>query len=286
MFSEVGMNINYTKTFFTDQTIHLWSANSIITPCVTGLWNGNVLRALADLGITATVSDESVTNAKTTDYVPQTPYHGVYSTVAANGYAGIYFVPREALDIDYCDTNDAMLVDEYNSQFLSAGDKKLTFEEIMAIQTMYGIEDKIGFRHDPFMLHQANAATFSYKDPVAGKTRNVSLVSLWIERVVDELMTYFNLPIVSPQMSTLVQTFQQRQTMDSCGITTTLNIDSNNNVVGINVVSTQTCKMSLSGVVLSGSAVSMETLGVETTAWIDLTANVPQSFTLATPHKI
>jgi len=137
-----------------------------------------------------------------------------------------------------------------------------------------------------YYTSQANAATFSYDDPVAGVTHNVSLVSLWIQRVVDELMSYFNLPIVQPQMSSLVQIFQQRQSMDGCGITTTLDIDSNRNVVGITVVSTQTCQLSLSGVTLSGSTVSMETAGVETTAWINLAANVAQTFTIASPRKI
>jgi len=251
----------------------------MITPCVTGLWKGPVLQAMAALGVTACVSDESVTDPSTPDYEPYTPYHGVYSTVATNGFAGIYFVPRQTLDIDYCDTNDAMVTDEYNTMY---GEPYLTFEQIMSLQTMYAIQNKVIFKHDPFMMHQANGATFSYNDPVAGETHDVSLITLWMGRVVDEMVSYFSLPIVTTQMDTLVKIFQQRQTMDGCGITTTLNVG-NKQVVSVTVTSTSSCQLSLSGLTLSGSTVTMETVGTETTAWIQLTANSPQTFNLATP---
>jgi len=258
----------------------------MITPCVTGLWNGNVLQAMADLGVTACVSDESVTTKKTVDYEPITPYHGVYSTVAANGYAGMFFVPRETVDIDYCDINDAMVTDEYNTLFLSAGDTAQTFEEIMLIQQMYAIQDKVGFRHDPFMFHQANAATFSYADPVAGVTHDVSLISLWTGRVATQLVSYFNLPLIQWQMDDLVQVFKQRQAMDVCGITVTYNVDSAKQITGVSIISLESCQMALSGVLLSGSTVVTETVGVETTSWINLTAGVKQTFTFSNPISV
>jgi len=254
----------------------------MITPCVMGLWNGQVLQAMADLGIKGCVSDESVTNGSTVDYEPITPYHGVYSTQEKNGFAGMYFVPREALDIDYCSTNDAMVVDEYNTLFLSPGEAVKTFEDIMAVQKMYGIQDKVAFRQDPFMFHQANAMAFSYNDPVAGKSHNVSLISLWMERVVNELMSYFSMPIYQPQMDELIEIFQTRQTMDGCGVVTTISV-SNGEITKITISGNESCKLGLSGVDLSGSTVSMETVGSELTAWIELTASQSQSFMLSTP---
>jgi hypothetical protein len=39
-----------------------------------------------DLGVIACVSDESITDSTDPDYEPITPYHGVYSNIALNGY--------------------------------------------------------------------------------------------------------------------------------------------------------------------------------------------------------
>jgi hypothetical protein len=64
----------------------------------------------------------------------------------------------------------------------------------MSIETMYAVSAKAGFRHDPVMLHQANGATFSYDDPVKGVTHDTSFISLFIERVVDEMISYYSLP--------------------------------------------------------------------------------------------
>jgi hypothetical protein len=84
----------------------------MITPCVMGLYNGGVLKAMYENGITACVSDESVSSG-TVDYEPITPYHGVWSAETPNGFEGVYFVPREALDIDYCDRTPEDVIDEY-----------------------------------------------------------------------------------------------------------------------------------------------------------------------------
>jgi hypothetical protein len=258
----------------------------MITPCVTGLWNGAVLQAMWDLGIYACVSDNSVDNSSTVDYeLPPFPYHGVYSTMERNSFEGMFFVPREALDIDYCNINDAMVVDEYNTAFLDAGEPHLNFEQIMAIQTMYAVQDKIAWRHDPFMLHQANGATFVYNDPFyGGVPRNVSLISLWMERAVKELMTYFSIPIYQPQMYELVEIFQQRMAMDSCGVTATLGVSADlTQVLGITVVSNSTCQLSISGgAVITDGLVRMESYSVETTAWINITSPILE-FTFDTP---
>jgi hypothetical protein len=83
-------------------------------------------------------------------------------------------------------------------------------------------------------------------------------------------------------MDDLVATFKQRQTMDTCGITTTLGIDSSGQVVQITASSTAACTLLISGVKLSGSTVTMETYGPETTAYVNMTAGVSQSFALST----
>lgn len=84
-------------------------------------------------------------------------------------------------------------------------------------------------------------------------------------------------------MDNLVKMFQQRDYMDSCGITATLGVSTTKQVVDVSIVSQQTCQMSLSAntLGLSGSNVKMETYGPQSTAWIDLTAGATSSFTLS-----
>lgn len=262
------------------------------------MYNSGALQAMLENGITACVSDESISNT-TVDFEPKNAYHGIWSTVERNGIEGMYFVPREALDIDYCAVDDAMVVDEYNTNTPpAAGADPLSFEDIMTIQRLYGVQDMISFRHDPFMMHQTNAATFTFADTLKGTTYNTSLIALFIERVLDEVITYYNLPsmcpplniflrsiaVITPQMDTIVDMFKQRDTMDSCGMTTTLGVNAKGQIVDVSVVGSATCQVSISGVTLSGSTVTMETYGPETTAWVNVAGgSAAQLFTLATP---
>jgi len=251
-----------------------FSRDSMVTPCITGLFNGEVLHAMADNNIMNCVGDNSVAELQSPN-----PYHGIITTVETHGYDGIFIVPREDLDIDYDDTLPEEVVDEYNTIYKTS----LTFEDIMKIELLYGLEDKTVFRHDPFMMHQANGRMFSYEDPVAGVTHKVSMLTLWTDRVVKTLMSYFNMPIVAPKMSDLVKIWKNRLAMDTCGLEATLLITVDNLLVGIELTSQNDCMVAISGLTLSGSTVTMETVGLETTAWIQMTANVLQELTLVTP---
>jgi aspartate aminotransferase-like enzyme len=84
-------------------------------------------------------------------------------------------------------------------------------------------------------------------------------------------------------MDDLTNMFLQRQNMDTCGINAVLGVNSDNQIVDLSVSSSQDCTMTLSGgAVVSGSGVRMETVGVETTAYIDL-AQTTRSFTFQSP---
>jgi hypothetical protein len=84
----------------------------------------------------------------------------------------------------------AELVDQFNHE----NDEHFTFEEIIALNVDYAMEKKTGFRHDAFMFHQANVRFFEYKDPFSGKSRSVSLMTLWMERVMEQLVAIYDLP--------------------------------------------------------------------------------------------
>lgn len=82
--NELRNNSDFAPNFFRNN-MHLWSNHSMITPCVTGLYNAGLLRAMVENNITACVSDESV-NATEIDYEPLVAYHGQHATKARNNY--------------------------------------------------------------------------------------------------------------------------------------------------------------------------------------------------------
>ncbi len=51
MYSEVSLNNINATTFFASSGFARWSNFSMITPCVTGLYNGNALQAMLDNGM-------------------------------------------------------------------------------------------------------------------------------------------------------------------------------------------------------------------------------------------
>jgi hypothetical protein len=79
--------------------------------------------------------------------------------------------------------------------------------------------------------------------------------------------------------------FLQRQGMDACEIDAVLGVSAANEIVDITISSGKQCTMTLSGgAVVSGTGVSMETVGVETTAYIPLSGSTSSvQYTFQTP---
>lgn len=193
---------------------------------------------------------------------------------------GFFIIPREVYDLDYDQTLPAETVDSYNTR--ETGTAK-TFEEIMEMNTRQAIFDLVSYRQDPHMFHQANMRTFTYPDPVKGNMP-ISITTLWMDRVIDSVMTYYDLPIVSPKYSALADIWVNRLAMDNCGFTAQLQLDAANKIVGFVATSTNSCVAQITGVVLQeSSTVRMEHYGVESTAIVTMTAGVPQTLTLTTP---
>jgi hypothetical protein len=86
-------------------------------------------------------------------------------------------------------------------------------------------------------------------------------------------------------MDNVVDMFQQRQTMDACGLTATLGV-TDGKVVDVSVTTQAACTVSLSGLTLSGDNVNMESVGPETTAFIELDSATTQSFSLSSPVSL
>lgn len=86
------------------------------------------------------------------------------------------------------------------------------------------MEQKVAFRHDGFMFHQANLRAFTYNDPVTGTTHSTSLTILWMDRVLKQLTAWYDLPIVSPKFDKLAKMWMDREAMDKCGFNADIEI--------------------------------------------------------------
>lgn len=86
---QLDNNINFTPSLLTGGLkSSVFSNDSIVNPCITGLFNKNVLQSMANHGIIYCVGDNSVARL-----VPPNPYNGIYTTVATHGYVYLHVTP-------------------------------------------------------------------------------------------------------------------------------------------------------------------------------------------------
>lgn len=185
-----------------------FSPAGLIPPAITGMHNGDVIKAWLDNGITNVVGDNSRPVLMNTDNV----HHLLHSTVAANGYAGLNIMPRWPTAIYYdCDTQ-ACTTQEWTDT--SAGTGK--FADLLAFEKDVTSRYLFGLRHDPYMFHQANmraTGVGSYK--VGSQTVN-SLLQIWVETVIQELVRLTNWPVTTLKHDDIAKAFLDREARDGC----------------------------------------------------------------------
>lgn len=77
-----------------------YSNKGLVPPAITGLHNGDAIRAFLNNGITSVVGDKTRPPLKN----PENEFWPRISTTASNGYSGLVIIPRWATTIYYnCD---------------------------------------------------------------------------------------------------------------------------------------------------------------------------------------
>jgi len=131
------------------------------------------------------------------------------------------------------------------------------------------------------MFHQANCITFTALDPQTNVNTKHSLLTLWTRYVLVGLRKYTNLPVYSMAHKDMYRALLEREARDACQASGRLNLDSSSRIVSIDLTSTGTCKLGITGIAPSGvSGVTVETYGNEKTAWVNLVGaatNIPLS---------
>jgi hypothetical protein len=185
-----------------------FSPAGLIPPAITGMHNGDVIKAWIDNGITNVVGDNSRPVLMNTESV----HHLLHSTVAANGYAGLNIMPRWPTAIYYdCDTQ-ACTTQEWTDT--SAGTGK--FADLLAFEKDVTSRYLFGLRHDPYMFHQANMRATGVTAYKVGSQSVNSLLQIWVETVIQELVRLTNWPVITLKHDDIAKTFLDREARDGC----------------------------------------------------------------------
>jgi hypothetical protein len=204
---EIVFNQAWLKQIGIDQGKR-FSPKSLIPPAITGLHNGDAIRAWVTSGITSAVGDNSrpvLMNSKV--HWPLT------TSTSANGYSGLTVVPRWPTAIYFdCDL-PACTLQEWKDTASGQG----TFADLLTFERTTTSRYLLGLRKDGYMFHQANMRQSDVDTLTIGsQTGKLSLLQAWVETVVQEMTRLTNWPILAQKQDDLAQKFKDRMTRDQC----------------------------------------------------------------------
>ncbi|PYH76689.1 hypothetical protein BO82DRAFT_406929 [Aspergillus uvarum CBS 121591] len=279
VFKEISFNQAWLKQVGIDAAAH-FTSNGIIPPAITGLHNGDALQAWWDNGITNCVGD----NTRPVLLNSENAMWPLFTTVAANGFAGMQVNPRWATRIYYnCDT-PACTVQEWIDTSAGSGD----FSTLLATEETDTMRHLFGLYHDPYMFHQANLRNADV-DPITinGVSAQYSIFQAWVETVVQEFVRLVDWPIVTLKHQDMSAGFLARFNRDKCGYALSYAI-ANKQITAVTVSATgNTCSepvpVTFPVAPTSTQGFTTEQVGSDPlTVWVKLSGS-PVTFTLSTP---
>ncbi|KAE9969603.1 hypothetical protein EG328_006784 [Venturia inaequalis] len=279
---EIVFNAAWMNQTAIDAALH-FSPNGLIPPAITGLHNGDVIKAWMDNGIYYVVGDNTrpVLENTVNEYWPY------ITTVEANGYAGLVVMPRWATTIYYnCDT-PACTVAEWVATSAGTND----FTVLLNDARTTNVRHLLALRHDAFMFHQANMRSADMPTTTVGsQTGNFGLLQTWVETVLQELTRLTTWPIISITHDDAAVQFKNRMALDACKPNLSYNYEAGK-LAGVTVTATgNTCPVqvpvSFPGAASSASGGTSEQIGTDQlTIWVTLSGS-PVTYTLATPIAV
>lgn len=288
-FSDVDKEIRYNQEWFnsTGFTGHSnFSPQSLVPPQITGLHNGDSIRALMTNGIIYVVGDNTRPALLNTDR----PFWTLTTTTARNGYDGLEIIPRFATNIYYnCDGATS------NTALWQMGLNQTTgFDGIMQTERMAAARNLLALRHDPYMFHQANmrAGDTGTATTAAAEYTNLSLLQIWVEELVDEMTRLVSWPIITLKQDDLGRAFVARRQRDECQPALTINYSADgHNLVGVTLSAADTncaveIPVSFPGPVKDTKGARSEQIGSDPlTLWVT-PAGASVTFELTTPLSL
>jgi hypothetical protein len=263
-----------------------WSPNGLIPPAITGMHNGDAIKAWMINGITSAVGD----NTRAVLMNQQNEFWPLISTVASNGYDGLEIIPRWATTIFFnCDLPDCT-----TAEWVQTSGGKGNFTNLLNDARTNNVRHLMGLHHDPFMFHQSNLRNADVNSTTIGSvTGQFALIQIWIEVVTQEMARLTNWPIISLKHDDIAIDFTNRRTRDQCNPNLTYNRSADGKkIVSVTVTANgNTCAAPI-GVTLPGGVTSnapglvRDTLGSDPTIiFVPLTGS-PVTLTLISPISV
>lgn len=257
-----------------------FTANGLIPPAITGLHNGDALRAWHDAGLVQCVGDNSrpVLRNQQNDMWPY------ITQEAADGYAGIQVNGRWPTRIYFnCDTSDCT-----TQEWIATSAGSGTFNDLLAAEKADSIRYLTGLYHDAFMFHQANLRTTGLgTTTINGVASNIGIFQAWVETIVQEYVRLLEWPIITLQQVDFSAQFANRMARDACSYGLTYDVTSGS-ITGVTVTASGNACGSPIPVTVPGSVTdthgfTTEQIGSDPlTIWVQLSGS-PVSFTLSQP---
>ncbi|KAI7484157.1 hypothetical protein KC351_g4692 [Hortaea werneckii] len=288
-YADVSKEISFNKAWLQQIGISeatRFSGKGLIPPAITGLHNGDAIRAWIDEGITNVVGD----NTRPVLMNSENEFWPLISNVASNGYAGLQIIPRWATTIYYnCDLPDCT-TQEWIDTSGGSGD----FNSLLDNARLTASRHLLGLHHDPFMFHQANLRQIDVPSSTVGsKSGQLSLIMSWVETVVQEMTRLTTWPILTLKHDDIAALFMNRMTVDQCepSLSWTLSIDGKS-ITGATLSSKgNSCSAPIPvafpvSASSTGGLTTREQLGSDPlTIWTTLTGS-PVSFQLDSPVAV
>jgi len=276
---EIVFNQAWLKQVGISNALH-FSPNGLIPPAITGLHNGDVIKAWIQNGITHVVGD----NTRPILLNTENEHWPLISTVAGNGYAGLQITPRWATNVYYNCATAACTVAEWIATSAGVG----TITNLLTLEKNDNTRHLLGLRHDAFMFHQANMRQTDVGSiKINGLTSQLSLLQMWTETVAQEMIRLTKWPMISLKHDDLAVAFAQRMARDKCTPSLAYTM-SGKTITGVTVSTTgNTCSapipVTFPGPVVSANGGRVEQVGADPlTVWVQM-SGAPVSFTLSKP---
>ncbi|KAI9744748.1 MAG: hypothetical protein M1818_001673 [Claussenomyces sp. TS43310] len=266
-----------------------FSGGGLIPPAITGMHNGDALRAFTDNGLWNAIGDNTRPSLRN----PNGYHYPLITSVLKNGFDGYQITPRFATRVYYnCDIKSCDVEQWIDTEDGTAGG---TIYTLLQLERANVGNQLLSLFHDPYMFHQPNLRVVDVEETlINGKMQQLSLIQMWVETVTSELMRLVTWPIITLKHDHIALSFRQRMILDECEpyfqYTTSSNSDANStqNITGFTVGSSDNnCELpipvTIPGELEDTKDFRIEQIGTDpATIWVEL-MGTPQSFVLASP---
>ncbi|KAI4849893.1 hypothetical protein E4T44_03067 [Aureobasidium sp. EXF-8845] len=284
-YKEITFNQAWANVTGIDQATR-WSPNGLIPPAITGMHNGDAIKAWMINGITSAVGD----NTRAVLMNQQNEFWPLISTVAANGYDGLEIIPRWATTVFFnCDLPACT-----TAEWVQTSGGKGNFTDLLNDARTNNVRHLMGLHHDPFMFHQSNLRNADVNSTTIGSvTGQFALIQIWVEVVTQEMSRLTNWPIISLKHDDIAIAFTDRRTRDQCNPSLTYNYSPDGKRINSVTVTANgnTCAAPIAvtlptGFTSNAPGLVREAIGSEPlVVWVPLTGS-PVTLALSSPVSV